>query len=346
MQEILLHARRVILGASSVLVAATLPAQAQAPMSYLQTAGPAADPVTHLNWGLLAISLAVVVIICILVLWATFHRRPPAQQRLDGRTALEIARDGMPWITIGVGISTAVLLGAAAWTMITLSAVAAPSANEALHINVIAHQWWWEVSYPGKQQSELTIVANEIHIPVGQPVLLRLESDDVIHSFWIPKLAGKTDMIPGQTNRAWLQANQAGDYRGQCGEYCGAQHAQMVMHVIAEPPDAFAAWLRRQRQPSTTPTDAQALHGQQIFLARCSMCHTVNGSDAGGRAGPDLTHLMGRHTIAAGVLPNTVEELTRWVAHPQDVKPGVRMPVIELNQDDLHALVTYLETLK
>jgi cytochrome c oxidase subunit 2 len=286
-----------------------------------------------------------VVIISILVLWATFHRRPPARRRPDGKPALETARDGMPWITIGVGISTAVLLAAAAWTIFTLSAVAAPPTNAALHINVIAHQWWWEASYPGNQQLEPAIVANEIHIPVGQPVLLRLESDDVIHSFWIPKLAGKTDMIPGQINRAWLQANQAGDYRGQCGEYCGAQHAQMVMHVIAESPDAFAAWLRRQHQPSTSPTDAEALHGQQIFLARCGMCHTVNGSAARGRTGPDLTHLMGRHTIAAGVLPNTAGALTRWVAHPQNVKPGVRMPVAELKQDDLHALVTYLETL-
>lgn len=333
-------------GVSNILAAAALPAQAQAPMSYLQTAGPAADPVTHLNWGLLAISLAVVVIICILVLWAAFHRRPPVRQRPDGRPALETIRNGMPWITIGVGISTAVLLASAAWTMITLSAVAAPSANDALHINVIAHQWWWEASYPGNQQPEPVVVANEIHIPIGRPVLLQLQSDDVIHSFWIPKLAGKTDMIPGQTNRAWLQANQAGDYRGQCGEYCGAQHAQMAMHVIAESPEAFATWLRQQRQPSIPPADAQALHGQQIFLARCGMCHTVNGSNASGRSGPDLTHLMGRQMIAAGVLPNTVDTLTRWVAHLQDVKPGVRMPVVELNQDDLHALVAYLETLK
>ncbi|WP_229483174.1 cytochrome c oxidase subunit II [Massilia horti] len=315
-------------------------------MSYLQTAGPAADPVTHLHWGMLAISLAVVVIISILVLWATFYRRPPAQSRPDGRPPLETARDGLSWITIGVGISTAVLLGAAAWTMITLSTVAAPAAGGALHINVIAHQWWWEASYPGNRQSEPVIVANEIHIPVGQPVLLELASDDVIHSFWIPKLAGKTDMVPGQTNHAWLQANQAGDYRGQCGEYCGAQHAQMALHVIAEPPDAFAAWLRRQRQPSAAPADMQALHGQQIFLARCGMCHTVNGSDAHGRTGPDLTHLVARHTIAAGVLPNTPGERARWVANPQDLKPGVRMPVVELNREDRQALMAYLETLK
>lgn len=316
------------------------------PMSYLSTHGPAADPVTRLNWGLLSISVLVTVLIGGLVLWAALRRRPPMQADARGRLPVGPARGGMRWIYLGVGLSSAVLLACAVWTILTLSAVAAPRGPGVLTIEITGHQWWWEVHYPGATPSERLVLANEIHVPVGQPVRLRLASADVIHSFWVPQLAGKTDMIPGQTNDAWLQADRPGDYRGQCGEYCGAQHAHMALHVVAQEPSEFEAWQRRQLAPSAPPAAALAVQGLDVFMARCSLCHSVRGTDARGALGPDLTHLMSRGTIAAGLLPNDTGSLTGWVADAQGVKPGARMPAMDLSTEDLRAVVSYLQTLE
>ncbi len=321
-------------------------ARADTPMSYLRTFGPAADPVTRLNYGLLTISVVVVLLIGLLVLWGSLRKRPPPVPDADGRLPVGPARGGMAWIYIGVGISTLVLLGSAAWMMLTLSAVAAPQNASGVDVDVIAHQWWWEVRYTGAGPPQTVVTANEIHIPVGKPVRLKLTSDDVIHSFWVPQLAGKTDVIPGQTNYTWMQADRPGDYLGECGEYCGAQHAHMALHVIADDPAAFDAWRRQQLGESTQPQTPQALRGMQVFMARCSACHTVRGARANGKLGPDLTHLMSRGTIAAGMLPNTVGGLSGWVADAQSIKPGARMPTLDLSPEDLHAVVDYLETLK
>lgn len=324
-------------------------AHAATPMSYMQTFGPAGDPVTVLNWGLLAISIAVTVLIGCLVLWASLRKRPPLQNDESGRPPIGPARGGMSWIYFGVGISTLVLFASAVWTIMTLSAVAAPSGRPMMTIDITAHQWWWEVRYSGANPTQNFVTANEIHIPVGQPVRLKLDSADVIHSFWIPKLAGKTDVIPGQTNYAWLQADRAGDYRGQCGEYCGAQHAHMAMHVIADAPNEFEAWRQQQLAASTPPQAPAALHGMQVFADNCSVCHTVRGAPiapAHGILGPDLTHLMSRNMIASGTLPNNIGYLSGWVADPQALKPGSRMPSVGLAPQDLHAVVDYLETLK
>ncbi len=315
-------------------------------MSYLRTFGPAADPVTRLDWGLLAISTLVCVIIAALILLAIFRRRPP--MRLDelGRMPVFAARSGMPWIYVGVGVSTLVLFASAIWTILTLSAVAAPAAKAAMTIEVIGHEWWWEVKYPGRNPSDLMVTANEIHIPVGVPVKLKLTSDDVIHSFWVPQLAGKTDLIPGQINYSWIQADRPGDYRGQCGEYCGAQHAHMAFHVIAEEPARFREWRSRQMQTGAARADSQSARGSQLFIANCARCHTVRGTAAHGSDGPDLTHLMSRQTIAAGMLPNNTATLSGWVANAQQLKPGALMPRMDLSPEDLHAVVTYLETLR
>jgi cytochrome c oxidase subunit 2 len=229
------------------------------PMAYLRTAGPAADPVTRLQWGLIAISLLVVVIVTGLVLLACLRRRRPRSGAaraadLPGEMPLEPDVGGTRWITVGVGISAVVLLGSVVWTLATLSAIAAPTAEPALTVELHARQFWWEARYPGTPKTPAFVTANEIHIPVGVPVAFTLIGDDVIHSFWVPRLGGKTDMIPGRINHAWLQADAPGVYRGQCAEFCGPQHARMGLRVIADAPAQFDAWRRRQPSwPSGVP---------------------------------------------------------------------------------------------
>jgi cytochrome c oxidase subunit II len=218
---------------------------------------------------------------------------------------------------------------------------------EALQVRVTGHQWWWEIQYRDSLPQNWATTANEIHVPVGRPVVFELRSTDVIHSLWPPNLNGKRDLIPGNENSIWFQADSAGVYRGQCAEFCGHQHAKMAFLIVAEPPDSFSAWLVRQRDTAMTPTDSVALRGQEVFLASsCVMCHAIGGTPAGSRIGPDLTHLASRRTIAAGTLPNTRGNLAGWIVNPQGIKPGVRMPSTRLDSDDLQALLTYLETLK
>ena len=205
------------------------------------------------------------------------------------------------------------------------------------------HDWWWEVRYPDQG----IVSANEIHVPVGRPVRLRLTSADVIHSFWVPQLTVKTDLIPGQTNTTWIQASNPGTYRGQCAEYCGLQHAKMAILVIADPPDAFARWLANERQPATAAADPLAARGR-LALERnsCAACHTVRGTTASGTLGPDLTHFGGRRTIGADTLPNTPGNLGGWIVNSQTVKPGNKMPPQPLTPQELQALLAYLESLK
>jgi cytochrome c oxidase subunit 2 len=315
-------------------------------MGYMKTYGPAADPATRLNWGLLIISLLVTAIIGFLVLYAALRTRPPV--RPGGRRGMPPVQPdtgGTSWIYIGVGISTVVLLGTTVWTLLTLSAVAAPRKQPALTLEVTGHQWWWELRYRGADASQTMITANEIHIPVGEPVRVRLESGDVIHSFWVPKLAGKTDLIPGQTNYAWLQADKPGVYRGQCGEFCGAQHAHMALYVVADERPAFDAWWKQQIEPAGAPQSQPAIQGQNVFLSHCSVCHAVRGAGAGGNLGPDLTHLMSRNMIASGTLPNNTGNLHGWIANAQGLKPGSRMPPQNLTPEELHAVVAYLQNL-
>ena len=333
-----------------LLPAAAALADADWPMGYLVTHGPAADPATRLNWGLMAISILVTVIIAGLVLYASLRRRPPMQEAENGWAPPQPDTGGASWIYVGTAITAAVLLGMTIWTILTLSAVAAPHRKPSLLLEVTGHQWWWEVRYRGADKPDVMVTANEIHIPVGEPVHIRLESGDVIHSFWVPKLGGKTDLIPGQTNFTWLQADRAGTYRGQCAEFCGSQHAHMALYVVAEERPAFESWLMRQEAEAAAPQAPQAIRGHDVFESRCSVCHTVRGdaasAGAAGRLGPDLTHLMSRATIAAGRLPNNTGSLSGWVANAQAIKPGTRMPRMDLSPEDLHAVVSYLQTLK
>jgi cytochrome c oxidase subunit 2 len=318
-------------------------AETETPMSYLRTFGPAGDPATTLVHGLGWVSLLEMLIIAVLLLAAIYRRRGRAASTRE----LAVSRDegGLSWIYIGVGVSTVVLIACAVWTMFTVAAVAMPVQAADMTLQVTASQWWWNVRYKSEDASQVFDAPNEIHIPVGRPVRIELTSADVIHSFWIPRLGGKMDVIPGQTNVTWLQADTPGTYRGQCGEYCGAQHAHMAMYVVADAPADYAAWADRQRAPAREGVADSLQSGQQAFVSHCGACHAVRGTGAGGILGPDLTHVKSRQTIAAGLLPNTPGNLSAWIANAQALKPGTRMPTMALSGPDLSAIVAYLETL-
>jgi cytochrome c oxidase subunit II len=214
-------------------------------------------------------------------------------------------------------------------------------------IRLIGHQWWWEVRYDGATPSQMFTTANEIHIPVGTPIRLSLESEDVIHSFWVPSLAGKQDLIPGHNNSIELLARRPGVYRGQCAEFCGLQHAHMGLLVVAEESDAFEKWQAAQRAAAAEPQENDRAKGAQVFVSKpCALCHTIRGTAAGGTVGPDLTHLGSRAYIGADVLPLTPGTLAAWIADPHSVKPGVNMPPVQLQGDELNAVTAYLIGLK
>lgn len=214
-------------------------------------------------------------------------------------------------------------------------------------IDVYGHQWWWEVHYPNNEPDKTVVTANEIHVPTGVQLRIHGTSRDVIHSFWAPNVQGKRDLMPGYETDVMMQINQSGRWRGQCAEYCGEQHAHMSFYMIAEPGPQFKQWLEHQAQSGVSPSTPQTTRGQQVFLTHpCVMCHTIRGTPAGSNVGPDLTHLASRATIAAGALPNTVDSLSAWITNAQSIKPGCRMPRIQMTSSDLHDLLAYLETLK
>jgi cytochrome c oxidase subunit 2 len=212
---------------------------------------------------------------------------------------------------------------------------------------VIARQWWWELQYQADPPSQMVTTANELHIPVGKTVLLQLQSRDVIHSFWVPALHGKRDLIPGHPSTTAIRADRPGLYRGQCAEFCGVQHARMGLLVVAEPPDQFERWLAAARRPPPAPTTATARRGREVFLqGPCVMCHTVSGTIAAATNGPNLTHVASRMSLAAGTVANVRGHLAGWIADSQGIKPGNHMPRLSLPSADLLAVVEYLETLK
>ncbi|MBG9387613.1 c-type cytochrome [Caenimonas sp. DR4.4] len=245
-------------------------------------------------------------------------------------------------------VASALLLFALALASVfTDRALARLSLAGAVNIEVTAHQWWWSARYLDGGHADTFVTANEIHIPVGRPVNLQLKADDVIHSLWVPSLAGKKDLIPGRSASMQFRADTPGPYRGQCAEFCGFQHALMGLLVVADPPAQYEAWVQAQRTPPAPPTGAKAIRGQQLFQSTsCAMCHAIGGTIASAQHAPDLTHLASRSTLAAGTLANTPAQLAAWIADPQKHKPGVNMPSTPISRDDLDALVAYLETLK
>ncbi|MGA0600838.1 cytochrome c oxidase subunit II [Caulobacter sp. KR2-114] len=315
------------------------------PLSYLSSAGPAAKPLTQLAWGLGGISIAVTVIVTLALVAGIWRRRPPAPA---GAFALEPGASpnaGLAWIYVGLGLSVPVLAACTVWTLFVLGQVMHPASKPQLTLEVTAHQWWWEVRYMDPVAGRVFTTANEIHIPTGQPVRVVLSSPDVIHSFWVPKLAGKMDVIPGVTNVTWIQASAPGRYRGQCAEFCGLQHARMAFFVTAESPAEFNAWRDRQLAPPAAPTDATVAQGSELFAAHCASCHTVSGTPAGAIVGPDLSHIAGRATLAAGTIPNDAAHLSAWISDPDAIKPGVLMPKAPLSAADRAKVVAYLQSL-
>jgi cytochrome c oxidase subunit 2 len=308
-------------------------------MSMLEPSGTRAAQTLDLWWLMLALGLAVYAAVMGLLVVALVTRS-------GGRWHLsERARNR----TIAIGgiiLPAIILLVLIVADLRTLVAVAAPSKQPDLTVEVVGHQWWWEVRYPGQNVS----TANEVHIPVNATVLLHLTAVDVIHSFWVPRLAGKTDMIPGQTNTTWIQADAPGQYRGQCAEYCGIQHANMAFTVVAEAPDQFQTWISSQQQPAVAPADPQLAQGAQAFASLgCIACHALRyggTAAAGGGVGPDLTHVGSRSTIVAGLLRPEVDSLERWIADPNSIKQGTTMPATHADQATLRALAMYLVSLK
>jgi cytochrome c oxidase subunit 2 len=315
------------------------------PLGYLDAAGARAHSILPLTWFTLLVSIVVCVVIAALLWMAVSRKRLPADTDI-GSVAVERGGDGLRWISVGLMISAVPLVVTLVWTMLVLAAVAGPPANPALILDITARQWWWAVRYNGALPSDAFETANEIHIPVGQPVLVRLHTVDVIHSFWVPKLTGKTDVIPGQTNQSWIQADVPGRYVGQCSEFCGYQHAHMQLEVVAQSPVDFAAWRAAQRQLAAPPPDAAAIRGLEMVEFRCALCHQVRGTGAGAVSAPDLTHVMSRRTLAAGTLANNPGNLAGWIQDPQGLKPGSLMPNQDLSGQQLSDVLAYLETLQ
>ena len=311
-------------------------------MGYLYANGHWAGTVLPLTWGLFILSDVVIIVIAALVIVGVALR---ARSGNIGDIPLLDSR-ATSWIAIGVGVSTLIIIGFVAWSSITLANIALPPTNPALTIQVRAHQWWWEFRYVNKDPSQSFVTANEIHIPVGKPVRFELQSADVIHEFWVPNLAGKTQTIPGQTNVTWLEADKPGFYRGECTQFCGKQHAHMILAVFADAPDSFEAWRKDQLSDASIPKAKEASLGELDFVAHCAACHTVRGTVAHGDLGPDLTHLMSRSTIAAGTLPNNPGYLSGWIANPQRLKPGALMPDLDISGSDLDSIRSFLLTLK
>ena len=329
---------------AALLALLPTPAGAATPLSYLTAAGPKAARVLSLTFGLLAMSIAVIIVVTVLVVAGVLVRR--ARNASIANVPVERGSDGLRWIWIGLGASAVPLLVALVWTISVLAAVNAPRSPAGLTIEVTAQQWWWKARYLNGDASRVFTTANEIHIPTGQPVRFQLIGADVIHSFWVPALGGKTDMIPGQSNVTWLEANLPGRYRGQCGEFCGLQHAHMGFLIVAEAPAAFELWEDQQIKPAPAPATTEIAHGEALFEYRCGACHTVRGSGAGGSVAPDLTHLMSRTTLAAATLPHNIGTLSGWIADPQAIKPGALMPVLDVTGPELESLRSYLATLR
>jgi cytochrome c oxidase subunit 2 len=246
-----------------------------------------------------------------------------------------------------IGLMTAGLFGLALTSFLTDRALVHAAAEPQVTLKITAHQWWWQVEYTDPDPSRRVRTANEIHLPVGAQVHAELASDDVIHSFWVPNLHGKRDMIPGRPAEIRLQPLRVGRYRGQCAEFCGVQHAHMALDVVVESQQDFDQWYERQLATPPSVSEPHAARGQQVFLtSACNLCHAIAGTDAAASMGPDLSHLASRRTIAAGALPNDAEHLRRWLENPQRVKPGNHMPVVSLERSDLDALVAYLGSLQ
>jgi cytochrome c oxidase subunit 2 len=336
---------------SQILVCVCSPAAAfgdsVSPLSPTDIFAPASTPaksIFGLSLFVLAVTGAIFLVVFTLLLYSVVKFRKRRSD--DGREPPQVYGSNqveLAWTIIPILIVVALFMATARVIAIVQKT---PPPGKAIAVTVIGHQFWWEYRYP-----DLGVVtANELHVPVSDPLhptptVIELLSADTDHSFWVPRLAGKTDLIPNHPNTMWIDPQEIGVYLGQCAQYCGTQHAKMLLRVYVQARDEFDRWIQQQRQPASV-NDAVS-QGQRIFeTTACINCHTVSGTVANGRFGPDLTHLMSRDTIAAGAATNTPENLRLWIRNPNTIKPGSLMPAMELNDQEVDALTAYLETLR
>jgi cytochrome c oxidase subunit 2 len=320
---------------------------ARSPTNIFDPAATPAHAIFGLSMLVLSVTLAIFLIVGGLLLYVVirYRQRPADSQRepaqIYGSNQIELS-----WTVIPILIVVMLFLTT---TRVILETQAAPKPSGALDVTVIGHQFWWEYRYP-----KLGVVtANELHVPVSDPArptptYLALSSADTDHSFWVPRLAGKTDLIPNRRNTMWIDPQKPGLYLGQCAQYCGTQHALMLLRVYAQSPEDFAAWIKQQQRPAETDVSANpaAAEGQTVFMhSACINCHSIAGTVATGRFGPDLTHLASRDTIASGAVQNTPQNLRQWVADPNSIKPGALMPSMHLSDHDLDVITAYMTTL-
>jgi cytochrome c oxidase subunit II len=314
--------------------------------SALDPQGPDAERLTQLFWYFTAVCGVVWLLVITALARATFHAE--ARPKEVDPLAIDISRERkISFIVGGLVAATGLVLIVLTLLSYFSTRELAAASDDSLSLEVTGYQWWWDVRYDDQDPSRTFHTANEIHVPTGQRVKITLKAADVIHSFWVPNITGKQDLIPGQQNVLAFTVTRPGTYRGQCAEFCGLQHAHMALLVIADPPAAFEAWRNAQVDSGHAAADPKQVQGESIFITHaCLMCHAIRGIGAGGRAGPDLTHFGSRNTIAAGTLPNETATLAAWIADPQEFKPGNKMPIVPLNPEELAALTAYLEGLK
>ncbi len=328
------------------------------PQSTLNAHGPAAHSIAGLSWFMTILFAVITVIMWALIAWAFTKRRGDLREHAP----IDVG-GGQAWIAIGglaipfLILTVIFILGLRLLAAFPIHGMPAnrqsrqaemPDQSTKPDILIVGHQWWWEVHYLAGGPDERFTTANEIHIPAYRAVNIELQSSDVMHSFWVPSLHGKVDLIPGQPNFIRMEAGDPGTYRGQCAEYCGAQHAHMLLVVIAQQPDEYNAWLQQQRKPAVEPVSPEAIAGEQTFLSGpCSLCHRIRGTLAGGTVAPDLTHIASRQYIAANSFPNNDAYLEAWVTHAQSLKPEAQMPdLAQFSGEQLRDLVAYLRQLR
>ncbi|MFL6279079.1 MAG: cytochrome c oxidase subunit II [Vicinamibacterales bacterium] len=312
--------------------------------SVLSPAGAQASSI-HQLWSLMFWTTTIVCVVVLAFIAVALVRSARLRSTDNIPTTPERSLTRSVWAaTVLTVLTLLMLLGASVWIGRGVESVEAATA---LTINIVGHQWWWEIEYEDPVASQRVLTANELHIPINRPIVLKVSSRDVIHSFWVPNLQGKRDLIPGYITAIWLQADRPGVFRGQCAEFCGLQHAHMALDVVAEPASDFDRWLQGMRQPAPPPQTEEQRQGHAVFMSRrCSGCHAINGTDAYGQIGPDLSHIASRSTIGAGTLPNTPDHMDAWVKNPQASKPGNQMPPNPLSDEESRALLAYLELLK
>jgi cytochrome c oxidase subunit II len=308
--------------------------------SALHPQGSSAIELSKLIWAMIGVCTIVWLLVMLALVAGIARSR---RNRLESDTN----ERSMSIVVTGATIATAAVIAGLTLASFYTTRSLASASDDALVITVRGQQWWWQLLYHGDGPAKAFETANELHIPVGRDVRLQLEAPDVIHSFWVPSLAGKQDLVPGRHNSLTIRAERPGVYRGQCAEFCGMQHSHMAIYVIAEDEADYRRWEVHQRQNAETAKDSGIAAGREVFMRKpCAACHTIRGTQAAGTAGPDLTHIASRRTIAAGLIDNTRGAMAAWIADPQTMKPGNNMPLVELTSDELRQLSAYMESLK